>query len=180
MEREIKPGPRKGLVIVNTGNGKGKTTAAIGLMFRALGRDFKTIMLQFIKSKKHIYGEHILAEKLGIEILPLGDGFSWESKDIEQDKNLAKVCWQQCKEAIESKKYDMIILDEFTYPLKYGWLDIKEVIPVIKNRDPNLHLVITGRNAPLEIIELADLVSEFQAIKHPFKNGVKAQLGIEM
>ncbi len=179
MQREIKPGPRRGLLIVNTGNGKGKTTAALGLLFRALGRDFKVVMLQFIKSKKHIYGEHIMAERLGIEILPLGDGFSWESKDIEFDKALAKECWQKCKAVIESNKYDVVVLDEFTYPLKYGWLDIKDILPTIIHRDPKMHIVITGRDAPAELIESADLVSDIQVIKHPFKSGIRAQLGIE-
>lgn len=180
MEREIKPGPRRGLLIINTGKGKGKTTAALGLLFRALGRDFKVIMLQFVKSKKHLYGEHIMAERLGIEILPLGDGFSWESKDIEFDKKLAKECWEKCKSAIESNRYDVVILDEFTYPLKYGWLNIGDVIPILKNRNPDMHIVITGRDAPEELINLADLVSDIQVIKHPFKMGVRAQLGIEI
>lgn len=180
MEREIKAGERRGLIIVHTGNGKGKTTAAIGLLFRALGRDFKAIMLQFIKSKKHLYGEHIMAQRLGIEIRPLGDGFTWESKNIEQDKKLAQECWEECKEVIESEKYDLIILDELTYPLKYGWLPVQDVIEALKKKDPNLHVVITGRDAPKEIIELADLVSEINAVKHPLKKGIKAQIGIEM
>jgi len=180
MERNIKPGPRKGLIIVNTGNGKGKTTASLGLIFRALGRGLKVIMLQFIKSKKHIYGEHILAEKLGVEICPLGDGFTWESKNIVLDRHLALECWQRCKEVIESRQYDMVILDEFTYPLKYGWLSLQEVLPVLEKRDPKIHIVITGRDAPEDLIRIADLVSEIQEVKHHFKKGVRAQLGIEM
>ena len=180
MEREIKPGPRKGLLIVNTGHGKGKTTAALGLLFRALGRDFKAIMLQFIKSKKHIYGEHIMAQRLGIEIRPLGDGFTWESKNIEFDKKLAAECWRECREVIESGKHDLVILDELTYPLKYGWLTMEEVLSVLKKRNPDMHVVITGRDAPAELVEAADLVSEIQAIKHPLKKGIKAQIGVEM
>jgi len=180
MDRVIKPGPRKGLIIVNTGNGKGKTTAALGLMFRAFGRGMKVIMLQFIKSKKNRYGEHLLAEKLGLEIRPMGDGFSWESKNIEFDKELARECWQQCREVIESGKYDMVILDELTYPLNFGWLPVKNVLDVLKSRNPDMHVVITGRDAPKEIIDIADLVSEIQAVKHPFKKGIRAQLGIEM
>lgn len=180
MEREIKPGPRRGLIIVNTGDGKGKTTASLGLLFRALGRGFKVIMLQFIKSKKHLYGEHFMAQKLGIEIRPLGDGFTWESKNIEFDRNLAKECWSECRKVIESEKYDLVILDELTYPLKYGWLSAQEVIPVLQKRNPNMHVVITGRDAPQEIIEVADLVSEICAVKHPLKKGIRAQLGIEM
>ena len=180
LEREIKPGPRRGLLIVNTGHGKGKTTAALGLLFRALGRDFKAIMLQFIKSKKHIYGEHIMAERLGIEIRPLGDGFTWESKNIEHDKSLAEECWRECRDVIESGGHDIVILDELTYPLKYGWLSTEKVLEVLQNRNKNMHIVVTGRDAPKELIEAADLVSDIQVIKHPFKSGVRAQLGIEM
>src|SRR5215831_20595043 len=108
MDREIKPGPRKGLVIINTGNGKGKTTAALGLLMRAVGRDFRVIMLQFLKSRKHAYGEHLIAERLGVEILPLGDGFTWESENIEVDKALAADCWRECRERIESGLYDVV------------------------------------------------------------------------
>jgi len=137
-------------------------------------------MLQFIKSKKHKYGEHIMAERLGIDIVPLGDGFTWESKNIEQDKALARECWLKCKDAIEAGKHDIVILDELTYPLKYGWLSPQEVMDTLKARNPDMHVVITGRDAPKEIVEFADLVSEVRMIKHPFKKGIRAQIGIEM
>lgn len=180
MEREIKPGPRRGLVIVYTGDGKGKTTASLGLLFRALGRDFKVAMLQFIKSKKHQYGEHIMAKRLNIDIIPLGDGFTWESKNIEYDKSLALDCWKICKDTIKAGRHDMVILDELTYPLHLGWLKVEEVLATLKARNPAMHVVITGRKAPKEIIEFADLVSEVREIKHPFKGGIRAQWGIEM
>ncbi|MBI1979702.1 MAG: cob(I)yrinic acid a,c-diamide adenosyltransferase [Elusimicrobia bacterium] len=166
--------------MIHTGDGKGKTTAALGLLFRALGRNFKVIMLQFLKSKKHIYGEHLLAEKLGVEIQPLGDGFSWESKNIETDKSLARECWNTCRNVIESGKYDLVILDELTYPINYGWLPLEDVISVLKKRDSNMHVVITGRNAPQPLVEIADLVSDVHAVKHPLKSGIRAQIGIEM
>jgi cob(I)alamin adenosyltransferase len=180
MNREIKPGPRKGLVIVNTGNGKGKTTAALGLLFRALGRDLRVVMLQFIKSRTHLYGEHMMARKLGVEIIPLGDGFTWESKNIEFDKRLAAEGWAQCRSRIQSGSYDVVILDELTYLINYGWLDLSEVLGVLRARDPDMHIIITGRDAPPELIEYADLVSEVKEIKHPFKRGIRAQLGIEL
>jgi cob(I)alamin adenosyltransferase len=180
MNREIKPGPRRGLVIVNTGNGKGKTTAALGLLFRALGRDFRVVMLQFIKSRTHLYGEHAMARKLGVEIIPLGDGFTWESKNIEFDKQLAAEGWAQCRERIESGLYDVVILDELTYLLNYHWLDVNEVLDVLRRRDPDMHVVITGRDAPAALVEYADLVSEIRDIKHPFKKGIRAQSGIEL
>jgi cob(I)alamin adenosyltransferase len=180
MKREIKPGPRKGLVIVNTGNGKGKTTAALGLMMRALGRDLRVVMLQFIKSREHLYGEHLIAQRLGVEIIPLGDGFTWESDNIEFDKALAAGAWRECRHRIESGDYDMVILDELTYPINYGWLSLAEVLDLLKRRNPNMHIVITGRAAPPELIEFADLVSEVSEVKHPFKRGVRAQAGIEL
>lgn len=180
MKREIKPGPRKGLVIVNTGNGKGKTTAALGLMLRARGRGFRVVMFQFIKSRKHLYGEHLMAERLGVEIIPLGDGFTWESDNIEFDKALAAEGWRECRQRIESGDYDMVILDELTYLTNYGWLSLDEVLDVLKGRDPQMHIVITGRDAPRELIEFADLVSEIKEVKHPLKRGIRAQAGIEL
>jgi cob(I)alamin adenosyltransferase len=180
MGRKIKPGPRKGLVIINTGNGKGKTTAALGLMFRSLGRGLRVVMFQFIKSRDNLYGEHLISERLGVEIVPLGDGFTWESKDIEFDRALAAEGWSECRRRIESGAYDMVILDELTYTINYGWLSVEEVLDVLKRRDPQMHIVITGRDAPKELIEFADLVSEIQEIKHPFKRGIRAQEGIEL
>jgi cob(I)alamin adenosyltransferase len=180
MKREIKSGPRKGLVIVNTGNGKGKTTAALGLMLRARGRDFRVVMLQFIKSRKHLYGEHLMAERLGVEIVPLGDGFTWESDNIEFDKALASDGWRECRERIESGNYDVVILDELTYAINYGWLPLEEVLDVLRLRNPQMHVVITGRDAPRGLVEFADLVSEINEVKHPFKHGIRAQAGIEL
>ena len=176
------PGSRKrrrGLLVINTGNGKGKTTAALGTLFRAWGRGYHVIMLEFIKSKTSNYGEHRAAKKLGIELISLGGGFTWLSKDIEQDKALARECWDLCKQKIASDEYDLVILDEFTYPLVYGWLPLDEVIATLKARPPWLHIIITGRDAPKELIEVADLVTEMKEVKHPFQQGIKAQPGIE-
>ncbi len=171
---------RKGLVIVNTGNGKGKTTAALGLLMRSWGQDFRVVMLQFLKAKTGKWGEIRAAQRMGVEITPLGQGFTWMSENIEQDRTLAQACWQQCREKIESGLYDVVILDEITYALKYGWLDIEEVLTTLRQRDPQLHVVITGRDAPEELIDYADLVTEMREIKHPYKlEGVRAQKGIE-
>lgn len=180
MGRKIKPGPRRGLVMINTGNGKGKTTAALGLLFRALGRDFRVAMFQFIKSRENKYGEHLMAGRLGVEIIPLGDGFTWESKTIEHDKALAAEGWQRCRERIEAGDADIVILDELTYIINFGWLPVEEVLDVLKRRDPQMHIVITGRDAPAELIEAADLVTEMKEIKHPFNQGIVAQTGIEL
>jgi cob(I)alamin adenosyltransferase len=174
-------GPRinKGLVIVNTGKGKGKTTAAMGLLLRAWGRDMKVIMLQFIKHSTANFGEQRAAQKMGITMRAMGDGFTWRSKDLEQTADLARAHWEDCKEVIAAGEYDLVVLDEFTYPMHYGWVPVDEVIGVLKNRPEMLHVIITGRNAPEDLVEFADLVTEMQVIKHPYQQGIKAQPGVE-
>lgn len=169
----------RGLVIVNTGKGKGKTTAALGLLLRAWGQGMRVIMFQFIKAQTGNWGEIKAARKIGVEIVPLGDGFTWMSKDIDHDRALARTCWERCRAAIQSGEYDVVILDEMTYCFKFGWLDIEEVLGVLRGRRADQHVVITGRDAPSELIEYADLVTEMQVVKHPYKSGVKAQKGIE-
>lgn len=171
---------RKGLVIVNTGNGKGKTTAALGVLLRSWGQDMRVVMLQFLKATTGRWGEIRAAERMGVEIIPLGKGFTWLSENLEQDRALAQACWEQCREKIESDLYDVVIMDEFTYILNYGWVDIVDVIETLQSRNPLLHIIITGRNAPPALIEYADLVTEMREIKHPYKTqGVHAQKGIE-
>ena len=174
-------GPRinKGLVIINTGNGKGKTTAAMGVMFRAWGRDLKVIMLQFIKHSTANFGEQRAAKKIGVEMRAMGDGFTWRSKDLDQTADLARAHWEDCKEVIASGQHDLIILDEFTYPMHYGWIPVADVIEVLNNRPEMQHIVITGRHAPQELVDYADLVTEMNVVKHPYQQGIKAQPGIE-
>ncbi len=174
-------GPRvkKGLVIVNTGNGKGKTTAAMGVLFRAWGRDVRVIMLQFIKHTGARFGEQRAAEKIGVDILAYGDGFTWRSKDMDHTEAMAQEQWEVCKEKINSGQYDLVVLDEFTYTMHFGWIAVEDVIEALKNRPKDLHVIITGRNAPQELIDYADLVTEMQVIKHPYQQGIKAQPGIE-
>ncbi|MFN8590356.1 MAG: cob(I)yrinic acid a,c-diamide adenosyltransferase [Thermomicrobiales bacterium] len=171
--------PVTGLVIVNTGNGKGKTTAALGVLFRATGQKMKAVMLQFIKAKSGNWGEVRAARQLGVEIFPLGAGFTWMSKDLEHDRALAREGWERCRAAIESGEYDLIILDELTYCFTFGWLDLDEVLDVLRRRPPHQHVIITGRDAPQDLIDFADLVTEMREIKHPFQQGIKAQRGIE-
>lgn len=173
---EAKP---KGLVIVNTGHGKGKTTAALGLLMRAWGRDMKVVMLQFIKAATANWGEIKAARKMGVEIIPMGGGFTWRSKDAERDKELARECWEQCKAKMLSGQYDIVILDEMTYAFHYGWLSLDEVIDTLRSRPPMQHVVITGRDAPQALIDFADLVTEMRKIKHPLDQGIRAQAGIE-
>lgn len=172
---------RTGLVIVNTGNGKGKTTAALGVLLRASGRDMSVAMLQFIKSADTERGEHVAARRLGVEIVPMGAGFTWLSERIEEDRELARSCWRRCTDVLHSGDYDVVIFDELTYALTYGWLEHEEVLGALRARPTGTHVVITGRKATPELIEFADLVSEVHEIKHPYKTvGLGAQPGIEL
>ena len=171
---------RHGLVIVNTGEGKGKTTAALGVIFRAWGRDFNIRMFQFIKHTGARFGEHRAARKLDIPIEALGDGFTWLSKDMDQTAALAVEQWGICKEAILEGDEDIIVLDEFTYAMHYGWVDVADVVDTLQRRRDTLHVIITGRYAPQELIDCADLVTEMKLIKHPYQEqGIRAQQGIE-
>ncbi len=172
-------GRRRGMVVINTGNGKGKTTAALGVLFRAWGRGLKVVMFQFIKQTTSNYGENRAARKLGIEMIPLGGGFTWLSKDIEKDKALAREGWERCKQALSSSDYQLVVLDEITYPVTYGWLPVEEVIEALKQRPPQQHVILTGRQAHEQLVEYADLVTEMQEIKHPFNLGIKAQPGLD-
>lgn len=174
-------GQAKGLVIVNTGDGKGKTTAALGIAFRAWGRGMRLCVIQFIKNEHARYGETRAAEKLGIEWLCTGDGFTWKSRDIEASKARAVDAWAVAQEKIASGRYDIVVLDEFTYLLSYGWLDCGAVLGWLAEHKPAmLHVVITGRDAPRALIDFADLVTEMREVKHPFaQQGIRAQAGIE-
>lgn len=172
---------RNGLLIVHTGDGKGKSTAALGILLRAAGRKMRVGMWQFIKSAETRYGEHIAAERLGVDIVPLGDGFTWLSENIAEDRTLAERGWNVCREALRGGEYDVLIFDELTYPLRFGWLDMDEVLAEIRSRSLGTHVVITGRKAPDELIEAADLVTEMKLIKHPYREqGIGAQPGIEL
>jgi cob(I)alamin adenosyltransferase len=170
---------RQALVIVLTGHGKGKTTAALGVVLRAWGRGMKTVVLQFVKARTSNYGENRAAKKLGIEMIPLGEGFTWLSEDIEKDKATARECWELAREKIGSGQYDIVVLDEMTYPMSYGWIAVEEVIDALRQRPQGLHVIITGRDAPQELIDFADLVTEMREVKHPHQKGLKAQPGID-
>jgi cob(I)alamin adenosyltransferase len=176
-------GERRGLLIVNTGDGKGKSTAAFGLALRAHGRGKKVRIFQFMKVPSARFGEHRMFEQLGIPIEGLGDGFSWKSQDLEHSAQLARDGWQKAKAAILSGDFFMVVLDEFTYPLIYGWMEplggVEEVVQTLFDRPTHVHVVITGRRCPPEIIELADTVTEMSKVKHAFDFGIPAQRGIE-
>ncbi len=171
---------KKGLLIVNTGDGKGKTTSALGTVLRAWGQGLRICVIQFIKAETGAWGEVKAARKLGIEWHTLGDGFTWRSRDMDQTRGRALEAWSLAQDKITSGQYDLILLDEFTYPLSYGWLDAAGVVAWLEaNKPGRLHLIVTGRNAPAPLIDAADLVTEMREIKHPFRANIRAQKGIE-
>ena len=172
----------KGLLMVNTGDGKGKTTAALGVLVRAAGRGMKCVLIQFMKSRTDRYGEHESFEKLGIEVHTMGDGFTWDTKDPAQDIATSKATWELCLAKMRSEEYDLLVFDELVYVLDYKFLDLDEVLAEVaeaRKQQPHLHIIVTGRNAPAELIDAADLVTEMREIKHPFHAGIYAQQGIE-
>ena len=170
----------KGLLIVYTGNGKGKTTAALGMAMRAAGHGLRVCFIQFIKGSWH-YGELDGVKRFDglIDLRVMGKGFTWKSENLDEDTRLAREAWDFAAEAIASGKYHTVVLDEFTYLLHYKMLEVAPCLKRLQERNPTQHVVITGRYAPQELIEAADLVTEMREIKHPLKSGVKAQKGIE-
>ncbi len=172
-------GERRGIVIVNTGDGKGKSTAAFGLALRAHGRGKAVKIFQFMKVPSARFGEHRMFEQLGVPIEGLGDGFSWKSQDLEHSAQLARNGWLKAKAAILSGDFFLVVLDEITYPLIYGWLPLQDVLDTLAQRPKAVHVCLTGRRCPPEIVDLADTVTEMTLVKHAFKAGIPAQRGIE-
>ena len=172
-------GERRGLVIVHTGHGKGKSTAAFGLALRAHGRGNAVKIYQFMKVPSARFGEHRVFEKLGVPIEGLGDGFSWKSRDLEHSAALARDGWARAEATLRAGEHFLVVLDEIMYPLRYGWVALEPVLQALRERPRHVHVVLTGRDAPQELIDLADTVTEMALIKHHFKSGVPAQRGIE-
>lgn len=167
------------LVLINTGDGKGKSSAAFGVMGRAWARGWRICVVQFLKSGKWRSGEHKLAMHLEIEWQSLGDGFTWESTDMDETEAKGRHAWEIARARIESGDYELVILDEMTYAINYGWIDIDEVIRVIQNRPRKTNVIITGRNAPAQLTAIADTVTEMRMIKHAYDQGIRAMKGIE-
>ena len=170
----------KGLTIVHTGKGKGKSTAAFGMVFRALGNGMKVGVIQFVKGKWGT-GERVILEKMGDQVTmsSMGEGFTWETQDRQRDIDAARIAWDKAKELIMDDEHQMVLCDELNIVLRYDYLPIEEIIEVLQNKPPMKHVIITGRNAKEELIGFADLVTDMTMIKHPFRGGVKAQVGIE-
>lgn len=170
----------KGLLIVHTGKGKGKTTAAMGLAMRALGNGMKVGIVQFVKGKWET-GEREILEHFPdrVTIRVMGEGFSWDSQDRQRDIAAAEAAWEMAKEMIADPQYGLVVLDELNIPLRYDHLDVDDVVAGLTTRRPDMHVVVTGRNAKPELIEAADMVTDMTMVKHHFRDDVKAQKGIE-
>lgn len=173
---EVRP---RSLVLVNTGDGKGKSTAAFGVVMRAVARDWRVCVIQFIKSDTWKVGEEKTARQLGVEWLKGGDGFTWESPDLDKSEGRAFAAWQLAAAKIAGGEYRLIVLDEITYPMNWGWIDSDAVIAAIRGRPPLVNLIATGRDAPEALIEVADTVTEMVKVRHAYDRGIRARRGID-
>ena len=176
------PRPRRratSRVLVNTGDGKGKSSAAFGVMSRAWARGWRVCVVQFLKSNQWRSGEHQLAEHLGIEWHALGDGFTWASTDIDETVAKGRHAWDVARAKIASGDYQLVILDEITYAVNYGWIDVDDVVAALTSRPATTNVIVTGRDAPGVIVAVADTVTEMRVIKHAYDQGIRAMKGIE-
>ncbi len=180
-QRVAQSSKEKGLIIVNTGNGKGKTTAALGMVVRSLGHGYKVAIIQFIKGAWEPAEKAVLSQWSDqLEFKAMGEGFTWETQDRERDTEKAKQAWETALEYIKNPDFKLVLLDEINVALKLGYLETEEILTGLNQKPEDSHVILTGRGAPSELIETADLVTEMTLIKHPFREqGVKAQPGIE-
>ena len=167
------------MVIVNTGDGKGKSTAAMGMVMRSVARNWQVAVVQFIKSDKWKVGEEKVGRRLGVDWDAGGDGFSWDSEDLDRAADLNRDAWRLARMRIEEGKHRLVVLDEITYPINWGWIDEDEVVSTVTNRPANVNVVITGRDAPARLIEIADTVTEMTPVKHAYEQGITAIRGID-
>ena len=173
---------QKGLVIVHTGKGKGKSSAAFGMIFRCIAHDMQCAVVQFIKGGMSTGERDLILAKFNniCEFHTMGEGFTWETQDKSRDTEMAQAAWEKAKELIRDPANKMVLLDEINIALRYDYLEIQDVVDFLSNEKPEMtHVVLTGRNAKDELIEIADLVTEMELIKHPFRSGIKAQIGVE-
>jgi cob(I)alamin adenosyltransferase len=169
----------RSLVLVNTGDGKGKSTAAFGVVMRAVARDWRVCVIQFVKSGKWKVGEEKVGRRLGVDWLKGGDGFTWESPDLDQSQGRAVAAWQLAAAAIAGAEYQLVVLDEITYPMNWGWIDGDSVIEAIRSRPTNVNVIATGRDAPESLVDVADTVTEMVKVRHAYDRGIRARRGID-
>lgn len=167
------------LLLVNTGNGKGKSSAAFGVMVRGVARGWKVAVLQFIKSGDWKVGEETIGRQLGVDWQALGHGFTWDSSNIDQDKALARQSWATARAVVEAGEHQLVVLDELTYLMNWGWIDADEVIRVLRDRPPTVNVIVTGRDASQELQDIADTVTEMREVKHAYNAGIRAKRGID-
>jgi len=167
------------LVLVNTGDGKGKSTAAFGTAMRAVARGWRVVVVQFLKSGEWSVGEEKIGRQVGIEWRALGDGFTWDSENIEESEAVAQKAWATAREKIMSGGYELVVLDEVTYPINWGWIETSEVLSTLKDRPEKVNVILTGRDASQDLIDVADTVTEMRNVKHAFDRGVMARRGID-
>ena len=176
----IKESVKKGLIIIHTGDGKGKSTAAFGTALRSLGRGYKVAIVQFIKGNwKTGEGEFFKKFKDQCQLHIMGEGFTWDTKNFEQDVATAQRAWDKCRELLHDDVHQLVIFDEINYVMAYNFLDVNTVVEELKKKPPFKHVILTGRDAPAELVALADLVTEMKCVKHPYTQGIKAQPGID-
>ena len=167
------------LVLVNTGDGKGKSSAAFGVVMRSVARDWRVAVVQFIKSGTWQTGEEKVARRLGVNWWTLGEGFSWDSEDLDEDRATAVEAWRHARSLLEADAHRLVVLDEVTYPVNWGWLDVNEVVTAIRDRSPKVNVVVTGRNAPEQLVAVADTVTEMRNVKHAYEAGLRALKGVD-
>ena len=176
----LTPVPRaESIVLLNTGHGKGKSSAAFGVMARGWARGWKVAVVQFVKGGRWKTGERKLADHLDIEWHTLGDGFTWESTDLDETAAKGRHAWEVARDKLASGDYQLVVLDELTYALSYGWVPVADVVDGVANRSARTNVVITGRDAPEELVALADTATEMRKLKHAYDSGIKAIKGIE-
>jgi cob(I)alamin adenosyltransferase len=167
------------IVVVNTGDGKGKSTAAFGVVMRALAREWNVAVVQFLKSGQWQVGEEKIARRLGVEWRAIGEGFTWDSTDLSEDEAVAKEAWNQARALIASGEYRLVVLDEITYPMNWGWISTDDVAQAIRDRPERVNVVATGRDAPQALVDVADTVTEMRSVKHAYDRGILAKKGID-
>jgi cob(I)alamin adenosyltransferase len=166
-------------VLVHTGDGKGKSTAAFGVVMRAVARGWRVAVVQFLKSGEWKVGEEKVGRDLGVDWWAIGQGFSWDSADLSRDEAVAREAWRHARELIERGAHHLVVLDEVTYPMNWGWIDAAEVAAVIAGRPASVNIVATGRDAPAALVDVADTVTEMRKVKHAYDRGVRAKRGID-
>ncbi len=167
------------LVLVNTGPGKGKTSSAVGMVIRGVARGWPVAVVQFLKSGNWRTGEEKVCRELGVDWYSDGEGFTWDSDDLTVDQSVAAGAWLRARDLIARGDHQLVVLDEVTYPINWGWIDLDEALSTIADRPDHVNVVITGRNAPPEIVDIADTVSEIGDVKHAYRAGIRAKKGID-